>query len=373
MMPTASPRRSLRPCQAGPGVLGAPIFRTVLIRERKRAERSGRPLVLVLLTLPPRHRRSSPEAAAAERLAAATESTDVVGWYEPGAVIGIVRLLTIAPEAGLPSSAAGADGGRRLAARLEQEVAQGCSVRVLVYPEPVPPTTEELGTIDPTLYPELAFPRRRERRRDAAKRTLDAVASLLLLVVLAPAIAVIAVLVKLTSPGPAFFGQTRIGHMRRPFTVLKFRTMYAHADSAVHEEFVSRFIAAGGTNGQPPVDGLFKLTQDRRVTRLGRFLRKTSLDELPQLWNVLRGEMSLVGPRPPVPYEYAQYQPWHRRRVIDTKPGLTGLWQVAGRSRTTFDEMVRLDLRYARTRSLRRDLAIICRTPPAVISGKGAC
>ena len=117
----------------------------------------------------------------------------------------------------------------------------------------------------------------------------------------------------------------------------------------------------------------FKITDDPRVTRLGRILRRTSLDELPQLFNVLRGDMSLVGPRPPVPYEVEQYQPWHCRRVLEAKPGLTGLWQVSGRSRTTFDEMVRLDLRYAKACSLRTDLRILLATPKAVIAGKGAC
>jgi lipopolysaccharide/colanic/teichoic acid biosynthesis glycosyltransferase len=344
----------------------------VLIRERKRAERSGRPLVLVLVASPQRHRDRSPGCAAIiERLAAAIDETDVIGWYEPGAVIGIVHPLAATPAATRPTAVA-PDGGSRLGARLAQE-ARGCSVSVLDYPEPVPAATEDLRGLDPAFYPEFAFPRRSDRLRDAAKRTLDVVASLLLLALLAPALAVIAALVKMTSPGPAFFGQTRVGHLTKPFTVRKFRTMYKHADSAVHREFVSRFITASATDGHAPADGFFKLTNDPRITPLGRFLRKTSLDELPQLWNVLRGDMSLVGPRPPVPYEYLQYRPWHRRRVIEAKPGLTGLWQVAGRSRTTFDEMVRLDLQYARTRSLRKDLAIICRTPPVVISGKGAC
>jgi lipopolysaccharide/colanic/teichoic acid biosynthesis glycosyltransferase len=120
-------------------------------------------------------------------------------------------------------------------------------------------------------------------------------------------------------------------------------------------------------------ESFFKIKSDPRITPIGHFLRKTSLDELPQLWNVFRGEMSLVGPRPPLQYELDQYRSWHWRRVLEAKPGMTGLWQVEGRSRTTFDEMVRLDLRYVRTRSLWTDLRILLATPRAVVTGKGAC
>jgi len=160
--------------------------------------------------------------------------------------------------------------------------------------------------------------------------------------------------------------------MMKPFTMLKFRSMYSNADNRVHQEFVSSLIQANGHAHKLGNNGFYKLANDPRITPIGRLLRKTSLDELPQLWNVLRGDMSLVGPRPPLPYEIEQYQPWHRRRVLDAKPGLTGLWQVAGRSRTTFDEMVRLDLRYAKARSLSTDIKILLATPAAVISGKGA-
>jgi len=148
--------------------------------------------------------------------------------------------------------------------------------------------------------------------------------------------------------------------------------MRVDADQGVHQQFVTQFIKAGAQLHPVGRNVVFKLTKDKRITPLGRILRKTSLDELPQLWNVLRGEMSLVGPRPPLPYEVDTYRPWHRRRVVDAKPGITGLWQVKGRSRTTFDEMVRLDLEYARTRSLWLDLRILLATPGAVISGKGA-
>ena len=149
--------------------------------------------------------------------------------------------------------------------------------------------------------------------------------------------------------------------------------MHVNNDPSIHQDYVTRFIAGraelNASDGGPNV---YKITNDPRVTPLGRFLRKTSLDELPQLLNVLRGQMSLIGPRPPVPYEYERYNLWHRRRILETKPGLTGLWQVSGRSRTSFDDMVRLDLKYATEWSLWLDFKIFLLTPRAVIFGDGA-
>jgi lipopolysaccharide/colanic/teichoic acid biosynthesis glycosyltransferase len=168
------------------------------------------------------------------------------------------------------------------------------------------------------------------------------------------------------------YRQVRVGRRGEPFEMLKFRSMFVNADPAIHQQYVSWYIKSSG-QVERTGNEVFKLTADPRITPVGRFLRRTSLDELPQFWNVLKGDMSLVGPRPPLPFEVEQYQPWHRRRVLDAKPGVTGLWQVEGRSRTTFDEMVRLDLRYARTRSLWTDLRILAATPRAMITGKGAC
>jgi lipopolysaccharide/colanic/teichoic acid biosynthesis glycosyltransferase len=150
--------------------------------------------------------------------------------------------------------------------------------------------------------------------------------------------------------------------------------MYVDNDHTVHREFVTKLIAEDAvTEAQSGSrQNVYKLTNDKRVTPIGKFLRRTSLDELPQLINVLKGEMSLVGPRPPIPYELAAYQVWHRRRVLEVKPGVTGLWQVTGRSRVKFDEMVRLDLRYATTWTPWLDLIILLRTPAAVIKGSGA-
>jgi lipopolysaccharide/colanic/teichoic acid biosynthesis glycosyltransferase len=150
--------------------------------------------------------------------------------------------------------------------------------------------------------------------------------------------------------------------------------MYTNNDPKIHRDYVAQFISGEGDLKQPDGSsiGAYKLTNDPRVTPLGRFLRRTSLDELPQLLNVLTGDMSLVGPRPPVPYEFECYEIWHRRRVIEVKPGITGLWQINGRSKTTFDEMVRLDLTYAKLRSVSLDFKILLKTPAAVLSGEGA-
>ena len=169
------------------------------------------------------------------------------------------------------------------------------------------------------------------------------------------------------------FKQERLGHYGKPFVVLKFRSMRTNCDAQIHEKYVHQFIAGrvedNSNENKKPV---FKIQGDPRITSIGKFLRKTSLDELPQFWNVLRGDMSLVGPRPPIAYEYKAYEVWHRRRVLEIKPGITGLWQVEGRSRTRFDDMVRLDLKYARAWSVWLDLKILAQTPAAVIQGEGA-
>jgi lipopolysaccharide/colanic/teichoic acid biosynthesis glycosyltransferase len=148
--------------------------------------------------------------------------------------------------------------------------------------------------------------------------------------------------------------------------------MRVNNDAAIHREYVAQFISGKAELHSNGNRGVFKITQDPRVTAVGRFLRKTSLDELPQLINVLIGDMSLIGPRPPIPYEFERYDLWHRRRVVETRPGITGLWQVSGRSRTSFDEMVRLDLLYTKNWSLWLDFKILAETPRAVLSGDGA-
>lgn len=206
-----------------------------------------------------------------------------------------------------------------------------------------------------------------------AKRALDLAVGTLALVVLSPVLAVIALLVRVTSSGPAIFRQTRIGQFGQPFTVYKFRTMYQAADSRLHQAYVEAYVR--GQVQTPPDaaagDAPFKLASDPRITPLGRFLRRSSLDELPQLFNILKGEMSLVGPRPDVPYSVSLYNDWHKQRLA-ALPGITGLWQVKGRGRVSFDEMVRLDCEYVETQSLWLDVEILIKTIPAVLSMKGA-
>ena len=227
---------------------------------------------------------------------------------------------------------------------------------------------------NPTLYPDLSRGDNLAKLFTLTKRVMDVGGSLLLLTTLAPVLLATAIAVKLSSEGPILYRQQRVGQYGKPFTFLKFRSMYVNNDCSVHQKYVMQLIAGQAQRhpGNAKGERVYKLTKDQRVTRIGAFLRRTSLDELPQLINVLRGEMSLVGPRPAIPYEVAAYQTWHRRRVLEVKPGITGLWQVNGRGRVEFDEMVRLDLRYARDWSPWLDLKILLLTPRAVIASEGA-
>jgi lipopolysaccharide/colanic/teichoic acid biosynthesis glycosyltransferase len=208
------------------------------------------------------------------------------------------------------------------------------------------------------------------------RRALDIFVAGTALLALSPLLALIALAIRLESPGPAIFRQRRLGRERRPFTVLKFRTMRHGADAAPHREYVRALIEhAAGTGRAPHAAGsrrrrLYKLSVDDRVTRVGRFLRAWSLDELPQLVNVLRGEMALVGPRPVIPYEVEHY-PEHYLRRFAVKPGLTGLWQISGRNERTYEEMVRFDIEYAQRASLLLDLRILARTLPVVLGRQG--
>ncbi len=205
-----------------------------------------------------------------------------------------------------------------------------------------------------------------------AKRLSDIVIATFAFLLLSPLWLIVAVLIKLDSRGPVFYKQERVGMDGRIFLFYKFRTMHTNADDATHREYQRKYIAGSpDTNLGDEQKPAYKLMTDKRITRVGRVLRRLSLDELPQLLNVLGGDMSIVGPRPPIPYEVEAYELWHRKR-LDMKPGLTGLWQVSGRNRLTFDEMVRIDLFYIENWSLLLDLKIILRTLPVMLRGDDA-
>lgn len=217
------------------------------------------------------------------------------------------------------------------------------------------------------------------------KRMIDLVLVIAGLPVLIPIAVIVAVLIKIDSPGPVFFSQERVGGYRfstggsvrwhvRSFRFFKFRTMYQDADSEVHKQYMEAYIEGDEsvmTDLRGGVNGTYKMVADPRITRLGGFLRMFSLDEIPQFWNVVKGDMSLVGPRPPIPYEVERYGKEELRRLASI-PGITGWWQVNGRSATSFQEMVRLDLEYLERRSSLLDLMILMRTAQAVFSREGA-
>jgi len=356
-------------------VLVENIFHSMLTLERRRAERSRKPFVLMLLD-------ANLENGTAEQIlkdavdivVASKRETDLVGWYKLGAILGVI-FTEVNLQGEVPIT-------ETLRTKIEtafvkhmgRERASRIAISLHLFPENW--DKNSTGWVaDSKLYPDLNRKSSRKRLPLVIKRAIDIIGSGALLLVLSPFLLVIMALIKLTSKGPTIFEQERLGQFGARFRCLKFRTMYSNNDPKIHQEYVQQFIA--GKEGLDKSEGsekpVYKLVKDPRITFIGAFLRKTSLDELPQFWNVLRGDMSLVGPRPPVPYEFEVYDIWHRRRVLEVRPGVTGLWQVSGRNRTRFDEMVRLDLRYCQTWSIWLDLKILLATPWAVFNGGGAC
>jgi lipopolysaccharide/colanic/teichoic acid biosynthesis glycosyltransferase len=356
----------------GADVILEKAFIRMLRLERRRTERSGRAFILVLIKSEDFSRATDGKLLlqVADVLVRVTRETDLLGWYASGSTLGL--LMT---EIGEANATTRAVIMQKILMAVEQDITaeefRTLSFQFRLFPQDlVSPSSGENDSDSDVYYPDISDPSGRSSYgySRVLKRSLDIVGSLLALLVFSPVFVVIAVIVKLTSRGPVLFCQKRLGHYGRVFNFYKFRTMYSGNDPRIHQEYVSKLIA-----GELKSEGVFKITNDPRITPIGRFLRKSSLDELPQFFNVLKNDMSLVGPRPPLPYEFERYQTWHKRRVFEIKPGLTGLWQVKGRSRTTFDEMVRLDLRYALDHSFWYDIKILLQTPAAMFSGRGAC
>ena len=347
-------------------------FTEVLSNERKRTERTKRPFLLMLLDIERFQRVKRKDEVLkdiASVLFSSTREIDVKGWYKHDSIIGVLFTeMNGTDKTSLREKIHG-----NLSGVLGKEFTNRIEISLYIFPQ-------EDGSIklDSTshLYPDLEKKNNSRKGALLFKRFIDVIGSIAGLIIFSPLLLIIPLLIKLTSKGDVFFRQERIGQYGERFTFLKFRTMYINNDPKVHQEYINKFILeqkSYDTNEKKGnKDEVFKIKDDPRVTFVGKFLRKTSLDELPQFLNVLKGEMSIVGPRPPVPYEVKIYDIWHKRRLMEVKPGITGLWQTKGRSSTTFDEMVRLDIRYIIGWSVWLDIKIILLTPWVVLTGKGA-
>lgn len=339
-------------------------FLNYLRLEKRRADRSRSPLSLALFFLRDDGRHG--EESLRELLTSlqqSTRETDMKGWVDHD-VIGL--LLPDTNEQGAQTCLEKVRNGNG-------DLAYTLSVGT--YPDHLFERLLVEETGQPDLFPldldESRIPKASEL---ALKRAMDVIGSLLALMIFSPVMLVTSLVVKWTSPGPVIFRQTRLGRRGSRFPFYKFRSMHVNTDDQIHREYVSSLIQGkldeiNQGDGEEP---FYKMKADPRVTPVGRIIRKWSVDELPQFFNVLKGEMSLVGPRPPLAYEVEKYEPWHLRRILEVKPGITGLWQVDGRSKTSFDDMVRLDLRYALSWSLWLDVKILVKTLGAVVRSNGA-
>jgi lipopolysaccharide/colanic/teichoic acid biosynthesis glycosyltransferase len=386
--------------QPSDAVLPFNDFLNELRREERRAERSGRALSLVVYRFGDEAQSKTHPGAGtwglppADRLIKAIYSTkretDIVG-YASGNVVAL-----LCPD----TDAAGHQCVQRKISVLTGPLP--CTEVAATYPDDLFTSLSAAAPV-PTAFQPFPLGGSTTRRVSGypLKRALDVLVASLALLLLALPMLGVALAIRLSSPGGAIFKQTRLGRGGVPFTFYKFRSMVVDGDDSIHREFASQIIKGaapaqvpalapstageGGADleakahaGPGPAAGavgepvLYKLKSDPRVTRLGKFIRKTSIDELPQLFNVLKGDMSLVGPRPPIPYESVHYQPWHLRRILSAKPGITGLWQVGGRSAVSFSEMVRMDLHYMNHCSLGLDLKILCKTISVVLHCQGA-
>jgi lipopolysaccharide/colanic/teichoic acid biosynthesis glycosyltransferase len=344
-------------------VLPAADFAVRLQREKRRCERSGSALSLIVYRFETASGLAdAPIGQLLDALYALTRETDVFGRLADGTIAVLctetddkgVRIVIdkMAVRLGaLPFTPVAATFPHQLFDAIEQGVG-------------VTTEGDDLLAFEGTVETRRGYP---------GKRTLDVMLAAIAIVLAAPLMLVTALAIALESPGPVIYRQKRLGLGGVPFVFYKFRSMWSGVDDGVHRDFVLRLIERGDEAASTaPRASPYKLKSDARVTWVGRVIRKTSIDELPQLFNVLKGDMSLVGPRPPIPYEAANYQPWHLRRVLAIKPGITGLWQIDGRSRVGFNEMVRMDLRYIRDCSFLFDLRILLKTVLVVLLCDGA-
>src|SRR5579864_9369607 len=354
-------------------ILSEEAFHKMIASERKRTERSHKPFLVMLLDLGEERLTNGSTGTLGkilEVLALSTRETDAVGWYKDGLVVGVTFTELDVQERSNILNTMLTRMSNCLQDNLSFEQFSQVSISFHWFPEEWGHGVPKRPS-NPVFYPDLRNRGNGKGISGGIKRVMDIVGSALALIVFSPLFLAIFVAIKLNSKGPAIFRQQRLWQFGKSFTFFKFRSMYVNNDPSIHEEFMKHVIH-GEYKGKDGKKAVYKMKDDPRITKVGHFLRHTSLDELPQFINVLKGDMSLVGPRPPLAYECQQYALWHRRRVLEAKPGITGLWQVNGRSRVRFDDIVRMDLRYVRTCSLWLDIQILLQTPKAVFFGNDA-
>lgn len=339
-------------------------FQEQLRLERHRAQRSGSPLSVLLLKInSPVRTGSSNIRELLKVVSNKVRETDVVGYVDKR-TLGVILPYT------------DEKGAKRGAEKIMNcFINPQFTITEATYPDELFESLTKNGCISTDVM-ELLLEDSIEHSwiKLQVKRVIDILGAIAGLAILSPIMIATALLIKKGSAGPVIFKQIRLGAKGVPFTFYKFRSMYTDSNDQIHREYVLKLISGDNDsiNNGDTENPVFKITSDPRITPIGKFIRKTSIDELPQLFNVLKGDMSLVGPRPPLGYEAETYKTWHLRRILEMKPGITGLWQVEGRSRTEFDDAVRLDLRYLQTWSLLLDIKILFKTVKEVLKCRGA-
>lgn len=354
-------------------ILDEGLFHDVLIIERKLAERSKKPFMLLLLDI---HyiMCQGINLTIIKKLRKvfilSNNEINLKGWYNHGNVLGIIyrEITTNNKELVLKKIR------ENMIKEFSEEIADKAKITCILFPQNYNNQLDKQEI--KYFYPELLDKITISTSSIIIKRIIDLLGSLIAFIFFSPFFILIPILIKSTTRGPIFFKQKRIGLGGKTFTLYKFRSMYVDNDQSTHKEFVKKFIKDSGKPynnfSVASNNKIFKIINDPRITPIGKLLRKTSLDELPQFFNVLIGNMSLVGPRPAIPYEIQEYSYWHLYRIFPVKPGITGIWQVEGRSQISFENMVRMDIKYIQSWSPLLDLKIIFKTPFSVFTFKGA-